>query len=184
MKIRMFISIPLKDPSVLQPVLSDVRRMDKVRASPLSQMHITVRFIGDIDDGKTKKVAACIADAVEGMEPFTITVKGAGRFPDKPSSRRTPILWVGVSPEDVLRGIAERLSANLKAANISFDEKPFKGHITVGRCQGPTDTDEFIEKYRDVEFDSFECNEILIMRSELLPTGAKHTVLERVGIGS
>lgn len=180
MKIRMFLSIPVKDPSVLKGVLEDADRIQNVRASPISQMHITVRFIGDIDDGKTKKVVRSIQEVVAGMEPFTVTIAGAGCFPNR---NRPSVIWVGAEPGDVLKGIADRISVNLKTANIQFDEKPFKSHITVGRCKGPADVSSFLEKYSSAEFQSFLCDEILVMRSELGPKGAKHTVLERVPIG-
>jgi len=180
MKIRMFISIPVKDPSSLQQVLTDLKMTDNVRPAPISQMHLTLRFIGDIDDGKTKKVVRCISDAVQGVEPFMITIKGAGCFPKR---SRPTVAWIGAEPQDTLTQIADRLSKNLKAANISFDEKPFKSHITVGRCSGPVNLDFFFDKYSGMEFTSFLCDEILVMRSELSPSGAKHTVLERVRLG-
>lgn len=181
MKIRMFISIPVKDPEALRPILSDAKFTKNVRASPISQMHITVRFIGDIDDGKTKKVVRCISEAVEGIEPFKITIKGTGCFPNR---KRPSVIWIGAEPEGTLRTIADRLSDKLRAANIQFDEKPFKSHITVGRCSGPVDIDGLLDKYSGTEFESFQCDEILVMRSELSPQGAKHTVLERVPLGS
>jgi len=181
MKIRMFLSIPVKDPSALQPVLTDLKLTDNVRPSPISQMHITVRFIGDIDDGKTKKVAKCVADAVRDIDPFTITIAGAGCFP---SARRPSVVWIGAMPEDRLTTIADRISANLSSVGIDFDDKPFKSHITVGRCKGPAKVDGFLEKYSSKEFESFLCDEILVMRSELGPQGAKHTVLERIPLGS
>ncbi len=180
MKIRMFISIPVKDKQALAPVLADMKLTNNVRPSPASQMHITMRFIGDIDDGKTKKVAKAVFDAVAGMEPFTITIGNAGCFP-KPE--RPSVLWIGAEPSDILKTISDGIARNLKAANIQFDEKPFKSHITVGRCTGPMDPRPFIQKYSGKELESFLCDEILIMRSELSPQGAKHTVLERVPIG-
>lgn len=180
MKIRMFLSIPVKDPSSLQPVLADLKTTRNVRPSPISQMHLTVRFIGDIDDGKTKKVARCISDAVSGIDPFVITIKGAGCFPKR---SRPTVVWIGAEPQETLGLIAERISANLKAANIGFDEKPFKSHITVGRCSGTVDLDGFFDRYSGKEFTSFLCDEILVMRSELSPSGARHTVLERVRLG-
>ena len=180
MKIRMFISIPVKDKQAIAPVLADMKLTNNVRPSPSSQMHITMRFIGDIDYGKTKKVAKAVSDAVDGMEPFMITIGNAGCFP---RIERPSVLWIGAEPSDVLRSISDRIAKNLKAANIQFDEKPFKSHITVGRCTGPMDPRPFIQKFSGKELVSFLCDEILIMRSELSPQGAKHTVLERVPIG-
>ena len=143
MKIRMFISVPLKDPSILKDILADVDRIENVKASPMSQMHITMRFIGDIDDGKTKKVVRCVQEAVKGIEPFTVTIKGAGCFP-KPKD--PSVLWVGAEPSDILRKISDSIAANLKSVNIDFDGKPFKSHITVGRCKGRTDITDFLER--------------------------------------
>ena len=180
MKIRMFLSIPIKDTESIRPILDDVKSIQGVRASPMSQMHITVRFIGDIDDGKTKRVVKAVRDAVTDIEPFTVSIGGAGCFPNP---ERPSVLWIGARPEDTLRTIANRISGNLKASNISFDEKPFKAHITVGRCNGNPDISGFLEKYAVTEFSTFLCDEILVMRSELSPSGAKHSVLERVRIG-
>jgi len=180
MKIRMFISVPIKDKEPLKPILDDIKGLNNVRPSPLSQMHITMRFIGDIDDGKTKKVVKAVTDAVDGIEPFTIRIGGAGCFP-KP--QRPSVLWIGAEPSDILKKIADNIATNLKAVKISFDEKPFKSHITVGRCTGPMDPRPFIEKYSDSEIESFLCDEVLVMRSELSPQGAKHTILARVPIG-
>ena len=181
MKIRMFISIPLKNPDVLKGVLEDVGSLQNVRPSPLSQMHITLRFIGDIDDGKTKKVVRCVEDAVRDTVAFPITIKGAGCFPNP---KRPSVVWIGADPQDDLRLIADRISANLRSTSIPFDEKPFKSHITIGRCKGPAEVGPFLEKYKDQVFESFLCDAICIMRSELGPKGAKHTVLAKVELPS
>ncbi len=181
MKIRMFVSIPVKDPSPLKGLLEEVNGIQNVKASPISQMHITVRFIGDIDDGKTKKVVRCVEDAVKGVPPFDIVLHGVGCFPNR---NRPSVLWIGADPQDVLKGISDRLASNLKGSNIQFDEKPFKSHITIGRCKGPATIGQFMDKYAGTEFLSFCCDEVLIMRSELGPKGAKHTVLERVPLNA
>ena len=177
MKIRMFISVPVKDPSVLEPVLKEAGGIQNVRASPLSQMHITMRFIGDIDDGKTKKVVRCVTDAVKDVAPFEITLQNVGCFPNP---KRPSVVWVGAEPGSILKDISDRIARNLKDSNISFDEKPFKSHITIGRCNGPADIGTFLEAHSGECFGRFLCDGICIMRSELGPKGAKHTVLETV----
>ncbi len=177
MKIRMFISIPVTDTSAIEPLGKELKVISNVRPSPLSQMHITLRFIGDIDDSKTKKVARCVADAASGIPPFEITIGGAGCFPNV---KRPSVIWVGAEPGDVLADLSDRISENFKSANIRFDEKPFKSHITIGRCTGPADVGGFLDRHKGQALQTFLCDGICIMRSELGPSGAKHTVLERI----
>lgn len=176
-RIRAFISIRITDPSCLKGPLADLKVKDNVRTSPLDQMHITLKFIGDVDDGKVPRIVKAISSAVEGVSPFTVTLKGAGCFPNP---KRPSVVWGGASPQDVMSGISERIGENLKACNVQFDEKPFKTHITIGRCKGPVPIDDFLSKYSKEEFSSFQCCEILLMRSELGPSGAKHTVIAKV----
>lgn len=177
MKVRMFISVKAQGTASLDPLLTDIRLTDGVRAAPKDQLHITLKFIGDIDDRKLPKVERCVRSAVEGVGPFDVCLKDVGCFPNR---KKPSVFWVGASPADVLTGMADRISANLAAENIQFDEKPFKSHLTVGRCKGPADLDGLFAKYAGKEFCTFRCSKVLIMRSELGPAGAKHTVMSEV----
>lgn len=178
--IRVFVSIPVPDTGPLEEVLGDLRTVKGVKVSPASQLHITLRFIGDVDDRKVPRIQKALEDAVRGVEPFTISLSGAGTFPPKGNLR---IVWIGLEPEGLLKDISQRLSENLKAANIKFDEKPFKGHVTVGRCNGPVDASGFLQRHGKEGFLEFQCSGIKIMRSELKPSGAVHSVLCEVKLG-
>ncbi|MBQ8179123.1 MAG: RNA 2',3'-cyclic phosphodiesterase [Candidatus Methanomethylophilaceae archaeon] len=180
MRIRTFISIPIPDTTGLEGLVGDVRLTDGAKAAPLSQMHMTIRFIGDVDDRKVPRIERCVAEACAGMEPFGITIAGVGCFPNE---RRPNIIWAGAEPGDILTGLSERISENLVAANIQFDDKPFRSHVTVGRCRGPVDPTPILGRYRDSVFCEFMCDHIDVMRSDLGPGGAKHSVLRRVDLG-
>ena len=173
--IRVFISIPVPDTAPLKGIIGDIKGMDGVRPSPENQMHLTMKFIGDVDDRKVPRIAEAVRKAVEGISPFEISLDGAGAFPNARDAR---VVWVGAKPADTLKRIADGIGDNL--AGIKFDDKPFKSHMTVGRCSYKKDVSILVSKYKDVEFTRFECREVLVMRSELGPKGAKHTVLERV----
>ena len=99
MLIRVFISIPIKDKNALASVLEDVKEIQNVKPSPLSQTHITLRFIGDVDDSKVKKIVRSVADAVQDIDPFDITLTGAGCFPN---AKRPSVLWIGARPAEIL----------------------------------------------------------------------------------
>ena len=173
--IRVFISIQVPDTAPLRDILSDMKGTDGVRPSPESQMHLTMKFIGDVDDRKVPRIADAARKAVEGIPPFEISLRGAGAFPNVRSAR---VVWVGAEPAATLKRIADGIADNL--SGISFDDKPFKSHMTVGRCQYPKDVSSIVARYEDAEFTRFECREILVMRSELSRSGAKHSVLSRI----
>ena len=79
--------------------------------------------------------------------------------------------------------MSERISASLRDVNIRFDEKPFKGHVTIGRCNGPVDLSGFLERHGGETFLEFECSEVMIMKSILDRSGATHVSIGRVEIG-
>lgn len=175
--IRVFISIEIPDKTSLDGPLSYLGGIKGVRTSPAEQIHITLRFIGDIDESKVDTVEDCVRRAVSGIGPFNIKVSGAGAFPKR---ERPSVVWIGASPQREMAAIADRIGDNLRRAGIDFDGKPFKSHITVGRCRGPADLSGFFERFSGSDFTEFQCDEILVMRSVLGPSGAKHTVLRRI----
>lgn len=177
--IRVFVSIPVPE-SGLAGLMGALRGCGGVKVSPGSQVHITLRFIGDVDEKKVPRIADALKDACAGVDPFDIVVREVGAFPNR---KRPSVVWVGAQPEDMLRGISDRLSENLKKANVRFDEKPFKSHITIGRCRGPSDLDGFFEEFSGMEFLKFRCDRVLVMRSVLGPSGAKHTILDTIMLG-
>ena len=177
--IRVFVSIEIPDKTSLDGPLGYLRTVKGVRTTPPEQIHITLRFIGDVDESKVDVIEDCVRRAVDGHGPFGITVSGAGAFPKR---ERPSVVWIGASPQQELSDIAGAIGRNLRAAGIDFDSKPFKSHITVGRCRDPVDLSGFFDAFSDREFARFQCSEILVMRSVLGPKGAKHTVLRRIGL--
>lgn len=174
--IRTFVEVAIPDTTPMVPVLDDLRKVDGIRVSPISQMHITLAFVGDVDERKVPKMVDCITSAVEGIGPFEVTVGGTGRFPAR---GRPNVVWVGAGPVDRLTALAEAVRHGLDSARVDYDDKPFKAHITIGRCNGATDVDGFISSHGD-DLLSFDCSAIRLMRSDLSPKGAKHTVLARI----
>ncbi len=175
--IRVFVSIPVKDKAAFRQISDDIGRLDNVRATPSGQIHITLQFIGDVDSSKVDKIAKCVERATAGVGPFAVTASGAGAFPDR---KRPSVAWIGASPQDLMSSIAARLGKELDAAGIDHDRKPFKSHITVGRCRGPADLEPFFSKYGSGTVSEFLCDSILVMQSELGPGGAKHRVLRKI----
>ncbi len=172
---RLFISIPVPRCEAMDALLKDVSGIKGVRPSPVSQTHITLLFLGETDERYVPKVVQAVRKASEDVSPFEIAIKGVGAFPDV---RRPRVVWTGAEPANVLAKLSKGIASNL--SGIDYDSKPFKSHITIGRCQGPVDVSGLVERHSGEELARFVCDEILVMRSVLGPSGARHSVVERV----
>jgi 2'-5' RNA ligase len=94
-------------------------------------LHLTVRFLGEVEADVAPDVAIAMAVAVAAIRPFRITLSGAGAFPapDRPRS-----LWLGIlDGSDGLAAIAAALQAPLDALGWDRDDRPFRPHLTVAR---------------------------------------------------
>lgn len=174
MEVRTFVSIPVPNAAGLEPLLRDLRTVRGVRTTAPAQLHITLRFIGDLDEERTDEVTEIVSQAVKGLKPARVTLKGTGAFP---SVSRPRTIWVGVETDLPLQRMSESISRGLDRAGIGYDPKPFKAHITVARVQGTPNAAPMLRKYADTEFATFVCTSVKVMRSELTPSGAKHYVL-------
>lgn len=174
MKIRVFVSIPVPNTAGLEPLIRDLRTVRGVRTANIKQLHITLRFIGDVDEERIDEIGNIVSETVSGISRSRLSLKGMGTFPNE---RNPKILWAGIDTALPLAHIAEELSVKFSKAGIPFDEKPFKPHVTVGRIEGRCNISPMLGKYRTTEFTTCIPPAVYVMKSELKPTGAEHTIL-------
>ena len=121
---RLFISILLEDE--MTRFISDVQktfRQQNVRGSytPPQNLHITLAFIGEYND--PDKVMAAM-DRIR-FTPFSVTMDHVGCFGD--------LWWAGIAENKQLAALARDLRRELAKADIPFDKKRFRAHITFLR---------------------------------------------------
>ncbi len=174
MKIRTFISIPVPNTMGLDPLMRDLKSVRGLRTSNIRQLHITLRFIGDVDEERIDEIGDIVDDVLKGVRRGRLNLKGTGVFPNERNPR---VLWVGIDTELPLAHIAEELSVRFRQAGIPFDEKPFKPHITVGRIEGRCNIGPMLNKYRTTEFTTYVPPAVHVMKSEFTPGGVEHTIL-------
>lgn len=177
--IRAFVSIPIPDTPGIERLREELRDAG-LRPSPPEQTHITLRFIGDIDESLIGTLTSCVERSVSGFRPFELKVSGMGAFPNE---GRPSVIWMGASPGDIMGAMAGRLGSELRRAGIGFDTKPFKPHVTMARVRGQQVPRGIFEDHRYEVFATTECTEVRVMSSVLGPGGARHSVLSRVPLG-
>jgi len=183
-KIRAFIACDI--PEGLLKKTSDIqdklKKLDaEVSWTRIDGIHITLKFLGDIEQEIIERVADVIEEATTGQPPFEICIKGSGAFPNLKKPR---VVWIGV--EDLNKGlmhIQQALDGRLKALGFEPEEREFRPHLTLGRVKGAKGKERLssaISGLKDIEIGSFTVDRVILYKSELKPAGAVYTKLREV----
>jgi RNA 2',3'-cyclic 3'-phosphodiesterase len=136
-KIRSFIAIEL--PQEVRQALASLQAKLKsagnipVRWVDPGSIHLTLKFLGDIDSGSTNKIAETMAEASSVIHPFNIAVSGTGVFPNP---ARVQIVWVGLTGElERLNQLQKRIEDGLELLGFKAERRPFTPHLTIARVR-------------------------------------------------
>ena len=185
--IRSFIAIELPDGiRVRLQALQDRFKAHKlnIRWVDPGNIHLTLKFLGNISEGEIEKVAGALSASVGPWAPLSLCAKGMGAFP---GLNRPRVIWVGIGGEAVgLAALQKSLDDRLAEEGFKPDERPFKGHLTLGRVRGALKTDVFrtaLQGDLNFETESFTVTGVSLFRSELKPGGAVYSRLLTVPMG-
>jgi 2'-5' RNA ligase len=181
---RAFIALRLPENilSSINKIQEDLKRYRlPVRWVRPGHIHLTLKFFGDISESDIKNIEIAI-DACAGNCPsVTLSAKGIGVFP---SVSRPRVIWAGLSGQvSTLSTLQEALEKMLEKSGFKKEERPFKGHLTIGRFKERVNSEKLIEAMRthkDFNSDVFEAGEIILFKSDLLPAGPVYTELLKV----
>lgn len=179
--IRAFIAIelPANIIDALKKIQDELKDgSNKVAWVKPENIHLTIRFLGDIEAGKIDGIAGLLEDAAAKNRSFDISVKGAGAFPKMDNPR---VLWAGIEDSKNLLPLYSNLEEGLEPLGLKKEERPFKPHLTLGRVKFLNDKKIFrkhIEKYKDITLGQFTAEGICLFQSRLTPNGAVYVKLK------
>jgi 2'-5' RNA ligase len=179
MAVRTFVALELSRP-LKEGILDLAQRMEArgVRASwaRASTLHLTLKFLGDVEEENLPDVFEAVARAAARVAPFSFESRSLGAFP---SPRRAGVLWVGVEAPQELWDLARGVEDELAGLGFPREKRRFRPHITLGRVRNPRDDAPVEELLRTLEApaETVEAREVFTMRSELRPGGAVHEVI-------
>lgn len=131
-KIRIFIAINFDEntKSYFQHIKNKLENFyTKGRLTDIENFHLTLQFIGELEECSIPKLLNAIQECVSKHDAFSLTLDTLGSF----KKQNLNILWIGINYSENLVRIYEELCLTLKHERISFDQKPLKPHITLGR---------------------------------------------------
>ena len=180
--VRCFLAIDLNEDvyQALEDLSQKLRspRID-VRWVRTKNIHLTLRFFGEISSQEITSASQAIEKAVETVSPFEIKIQGLGAFPSLRSPR---IVWAGIDASHQLIDLEQRISSELKQKEWPPPDKPFKPHLTLGRVKSSRNKQDFVHlviKHGQASIGRLDVDHVSLIRRDLRPSGAVYTPINR-----
>jgi 2'-5' RNA ligase len=155
-----------------------------VRWVPAENLHLTLKFLGNIAEERVPSIMDALAAAAQGIGPFDMRVCGLGAFP---SLRRPRVVWAGVREgAEQATHLAQAVERELGSLGFEPEKRQFSAHITLGRVRSAAGVGALaalIEKQTGADFGTVQVQRIALMKSELRPSGAVYSMLGEVPLG-
>jgi 2'-5' RNA ligase len=171
---RLFVAI--RPPEQIRDLLIDA--MDEsagFRWQDEEQLHITLRFVGEVD----RPVADDLASALAGVrsERFSLRIQGVARF----EQRNSGALWAGVEPKEPLAALAAKVERVCQSVGLEPGRRAFHPHITLARWKGRRSREvaDFLERRRGLVSEPFEVDRFILFESRLSRHGAHYEEVAR-----
>jgi RNA 2',3'-cyclic 3'-phosphodiesterase len=182
--VRLFVAleIPTDVRDNLAAFLEDTRELSEefaekgVRWVRRENLHVTLKFIGELADEKLDSIRAALA-TVRGDAPIDIQLGGMGFFSD---GDRPTVLWTGLEAATNLAPLADAIDCALATQGIAKEKRAFVPHLTLARFAPPALPERLravIQKNAKRQFGSFRSREFHLLESKRKPTGAEYTSL-------
>ena len=151
---------------------------DKVRWVNPRNLHLTLRFLGEISRSQVDTVCLAVRCAAARVEAFPIHLSGTGCFP---SPRRPRAFWIGVTEASDITRLFQAVEEELFCAGFPREARPFSPHLTLGRFRVDRSSPRLGALLAEAEFDAapFLVTDVTVMKSELRKSGAVYTPLAR-----
>ncbi|HZG08823.1 MAG TPA: RNA 2',3'-cyclic phosphodiesterase [Allosphingosinicella sp.] len=175
---RLFVAIRPPRP-IREHLLGLMQGVADARWQDEEQLHLTLRFIGEVDGRTADDVDATLSSVRH--PPFTIALSGLGAF----ERRGSPLaLWAGVAPHDSLKALHKKVDqALVRGAGLEPERRAYLPHITLarfGRGGGPLGG--MVERGAAVSSQPFEVDSFSLYESRLTPDGALYTLAARYAL--
>lgn len=185
MPLRVFIAVEIPS-SIRQAIHEQTEPLraalgtDLVRWVPIENMHLTLKFIGDVSPANVDTLAQMLTAETQTCAPFSFAVSGLASFP---SPRRARVIWIGIHAPAALTSLQRSLES--AAARLGYEEepRPFSPHLTLGRVRQPIGANDQQKVRAALEISqvgalgTVEVTAIRLFKSDLNPSGAEYTCL-------
>ena len=175
MRLFTAIDIPSDLAEALRAFVSHLRPTAKISWSPIKNLHVTTKFIGEWPEGRLDEMKAALA-SVPVAGSIEIAVKGVGWFPNQ---RRPRVFWAGVDGGEPLRTLARATEDAVAELGVPVEKRDYSPHLTLARIRETVALDRLhrtLESFPvgcGFDFGSFRATEFFLY----LSTGGRYMQL-------
>ena len=155
---RAFIAVQIRPSDYLSGVFNEFSRIKGIKVVEHTNIHLTIKFLGEIDERKTKEICEGIKNL--RAHEFDIETEGIGAFP---SMSRPRVIYVDCRSDGLYQLLAE-------VGKFVTLEKDFVPHITIGRVK-----QKIIMPHIEFKSEKYHIDEVCLFSSDLRPSGPVYT---------
>jgi 2'-5' RNA ligase len=179
--LRTFVAVEIAHP--LRDAVDELVGSLRASTAPVKwvrpeNLHLTLKFLGNVEESKVDEIAGAIIRASEGTAPFEIALSGVGAFPNL---KRPRVLWVGISKgKDELVSLSQKIEDELTELGFEKEKRGFSPHLTIGRLRREGRPGDLPDRL-GVQFKTGECTigRVRLMKSTLTPQGPVYEELRQ-----
>ncbi len=182
MKIRCFIALEIPG-EVREYILKQINEVDnfrKLKWENSSKFHITLKFLGDVEETKIEEIKSVLEKFIADKKPVRLTLDRFGAFY---RDKKPKVLWAGFKYNGALADYQKELERRLSEVGFPVERRKFSPHLTLYRVRERTEK-SILEKFNNHKFTekTFTADEFLLVKSRLLPKGSVYEILERYNL--
>ena len=187
-QIRAFIAIEMAD--AVRASLSSLQGRLRPHEHPYvkwvdpKSIHLTLKFLGNIEQQQVSQIEEAISQASQGVSPFQLQLGGLGAFP---SLGRPRVIWVAMTGEiERLVTLQKGIDQALVPLGFAIESRPFTPHLTLGRLRERASPEErkrigeLVKATQSEAAAAMEVTEVILMRSRLTPQSAIYSPLAKI----
>jgi 2'-5' RNA ligase len=188
--IRAFIAIDIPDDvrAAIEEAKTRLKQTNfgvKISWTKVANLHLTLQFLGNIEAGAVDNFNSALRLVAAQQQPFEISVRGAGAFPNEKWPR---VIWIGCDDsKNRLKALALMVQDAMQPFGFTYERRGFAAHLTLGRIKAirpDAALTRAIESLKDTAFGTLRVEAIHLFESQLHPEGSIYTKLSSHALGA
>ena len=150
-------------------------------------LHLTLKFLGEVDPGATADIITALESACAGRGAPGLSVVGCGAFP---KARAPRVVWLGLGGQtEQVAQMAQAVQTALEPLGFAPEDRAFRPHLTLGRVRRPrkgakapstAPLSRALAALATAAGPSFKADQAVLMKSTLTKSGPIYEPLHRV----